>query len=47
MPDLLPDVKRYLKITWDSDDDMLSGIIKRGGVAPVRNCRRGSQFSGG
>ena len=30
MPDLLPDVKRYLKITWDSEDEMLSGIIKRG-----------------
>ena len=30
MPDILSEVKQYLKITWDSDDAMLSGIIERG-----------------
>lgn len=27
---LLKDVKEYLKITWDDEDDSLQGIINRG-----------------
>lgn len=27
---LLKDVKDYLKITWDDEDDSLDGIIRRG-----------------
>lgn len=27
---LLKDVKEYLKITWDDEDDSLQGIISRG-----------------
>lgn len=29
---LLKDVKNYLKITWDDEDDSLQGVIKRGQV---------------
>lgn len=27
---LLPEVKQYLRITWNNDDTMLSGVIERG-----------------